>query len=476
MSWDGIVEGMATTSRSTSRPSTARPSISRGSASHLSTSQGAALYIGAVLGTGVIALPGIAARTAGPASLLAWVGLVVCSVPMAATFAALGARYPDSGGVSTYVRRAFGTRPAAITGWWFYFAVPCGVPAAAIFGGSYVATAVGGGRPTVLVTATGLVLVVIVANTVGLRMSGRLQLILAGVLVLLLTAAVVLSLPDARVANLHPFAPHGWTALVPAMAVLVWAFTGWEAVTSLAGEFAEPRRDLRRATTVAVVVIGVLYLAVAVASVAVLGPSAGHSDAPLALLLARGLGGSAKVLAAVAAVVLTLGTMNAYVAGGAKLGAALGRDGALPRWLTRGSGPGEVPRRSLAVLAGLSLAGLGILAVSGADVRPLLLATTSCVVSVYVVATAAAVRLLDRGSLGRRTAMAAFAFVLVLVAVTGWYLAWPVLLAGAATCYLRRSDRNGQVGRPRWDGVVAGSARDARPTAAILSTARSPHH
>jgi amino acid efflux transporter len=34
--------------------------------------QGAALYIGAVLGTGGIALPAVAAQAAGPASLPAW--------------------------------------------------------------------------------------------------------------------------------------------------------------------------------------------------------------------------------------------------------------------------------------------------------------------------------------------------------------------------------------------------------------------
>ena len=60
------------------------------------------------LGTGVIALPALAAEIAGPASLLAWVALIVLSAPLAVTFAALGARYPDAGGVSTYVRTAFG--------------------------------------------------------------------------------------------------------------------------------------------------------------------------------------------------------------------------------------------------------------------------------------------------------------------------------------------------------------------------------
>ncbi|MEU0168351.1 hypothetical protein ABZ214_23300 [Streptomyces iakyrus] len=74
---------------------------------------------------------------------------MLLSAPLAATFAALGARYPD-GGVFTYVRHAFGARAAAGVGWCFYFAVPAGAPAAGMFAGAYVAAAVGGGRRTVL--------------------------------------------------------------------------------------------------------------------------------------------------------------------------------------------------------------------------------------------------------------------------------------------------------------------------------------
>ena len=61
----------------------------------LTVAQGAALSVGAVLGTGVITLPALAAEVAGPASLLAWAALVLLSVPLASTFAALGARHPD---------------------------------------------------------------------------------------------------------------------------------------------------------------------------------------------------------------------------------------------------------------------------------------------------------------------------------------------------------------------------------------------
>src|ERR1700754_5167447 len=174
----------------------------------LSVMQGAALYVGAVLGTGVIALPALAAEVAGPASLIAWAALVLLSAPLAATFAALGARYPDAGGVSTYLRKAFGPRAAAIIGWCFYFAVPAGSPAAAMFGGAYVAAAFGGGQVAVIGTAAALMLIVTVANAFGVTVSGRLQLALAVVLVALLVAAIAASAPHANAANLQPFAPR----------------------------------------------------------------------------------------------------------------------------------------------------------------------------------------------------------------------------------------------------------------------------
>jgi len=57
-------------------------------------------------------------------------------------------------------RETFGSRLAAVVGWCFYFAVPAGAPAAAMFGGAYVAAAFGGGLRTTLVTAAGLMAVV----------------------------------------------------------------------------------------------------------------------------------------------------------------------------------------------------------------------------------------------------------------------------------------------------------------------------
>lgn len=403
--------------------------------------QGTALYVGAVLGTGVIALPALAAEAAGPASLLAWLALVLLSAPLAATFAALGARYPDAGGVSHYAHLAFGDRMAAVVGWCFYLAVPPGASAAALFGGAYVSAAFGGGRTTTTVTAVALMLVVTVSNAVGVRVTGRFQFVLAALLVALLLVAVALSLPHMDTANLRPFAPHGWTAIAPAAALLVWSFAGWEAITHLAGEFRSPSRDLPRATTAAVVIVGVLYLAVAFAVIAVLGPRASHAQAPLGELMAQGLGGDARVLAAAAALLLTLGAMNAYFAGAAKLGAALGRDGALPAWLGRGDAAGEVPRRSLAVVSSLALLSLGIVTLTGLGARPLVLLATGSFVTVYAVGVAAALRLLPKRGKARAAALSALAAVVMMLLMSGPYLLWPLVVTGAALLYLRLGGR-----------------------------------
>ena len=407
----------------------------------LTVRQGTALYVGAVLGTGVIALPALAAQVAGPASLLAWLGLVVLSAPLAATFAALGARYPDAGGVSTYVRYAFGPRAAAVVGWSFYWAIPVGTPPAAMFAGAYVASAFGGGQRTVLITAGALIAFVTVTNAFGVTISGRLQVVLGVLLVALLLAAVIASARHARPENLRPFAPHGWLAILPAAGLLVWSFAGWEAITHLAADFRRPARDLPRAATLAVIVVGVLYLAVATASVLVLGPTAGTAGAPLAELLAVGIGGPVQALAAVAALLLTLGTMNAYYAGAAKLGAALGRDGALPGWLASGARAGEVPRRSLVLISGLAALALVVVGVTGVGPEPLVLLTTGSFVMVYALGTAAAVRLLPRGSRARTAALLALAAVAAFILVTGVYLVWSLIVAAAALLYLRLAGR-----------------------------------
>jgi amino acid efflux transporter len=102
------------------------------------------IYVCAILGSGVLILPAIAAREAGPASLLAWAALLVFSTPVAFSFAEMSRQEPDAGGIAHFVTRAFGRRASVVAGYLFYFAIPFGAPATAVIGGNYIANAAGG--------------------------------------------------------------------------------------------------------------------------------------------------------------------------------------------------------------------------------------------------------------------------------------------------------------------------------------------
>ncbi|WP_369373738.1 APC family permease [Promicromonospora sp. Populi] len=427
----------------------------------LSVPQGAALTIGAMLGTGVISLPALAAGVAGPASLVAWAGLVLLSIPLATTFAALGARHPDGGGVATYARLAFGERASTMVGWAFYATIPVGAPAAAGFAGAYVADATGGGPGTALATTVAIIALCAVMNWFDLRVSGTAQLAIAGAVALLLAVAVVVALPHAQAGNLTPFAPHGWGAVGSAAALLVWAFAGWEILGSLSAEYRQPARDIPRATAIAVAVVGVLYLGVAFATVAVLGPTPG--PAPLSDLLVLGFGEGARPVTAVVAVLLTVGAINVYFAGGSRMGAALARDGALPAWLA--AEPGRTPRRSLALITVVALGTTAVLALLHLSTDAILLMATATFSLLYVVGTAAALRLLPRWGIAWWCAAVSLVAALGLLVMTGAHMAGPVVaaLGGLAWATWRRR-------RAR----VAAAAATTAAAAALTAPAAAP--
>src|SRR5260221_12734303 len=92
----------------------------------LTTARGAALYIGALLGPGLLLLPGLAAAEAGPASILAWLALLCLSGLFAAVFSALGRRRPSAGGAIGYLAAGPGSPPGRATRWRFPPRVGCG--------------------------------------------------------------------------------------------------------------------------------------------------------------------------------------------------------------------------------------------------------------------------------------------------------------------------------------------------------------
>ena len=349
----------------------------------LSTTKGAALYIGALLGPSLLLLPGLAAALAGPASIVAWVGLLVLSGLLAIVFSALGTRISAEGGPVGYATAAFGPRAGRVVGWCFLGGVILGAPVVCLVGGRYVAVLLGGGRAVSIAAAAVLLILVLILTMSGARAGGTVQLVLIAVLVALVVIAVLGSAPAERWSNWTPFAPHGVGSIGSAASTLMLSFVGWESIAPLTRTLRDPARQLPRVIGIAFTVTALIYLALAVATIGVLGPDAG-GDTPLSALLRVAIGTAGPAIAAACAVIVTLAATNAYLAGAAELAASLrGRAG-------RGSG----------LQLGIGVVGLLVLgsaALGWTDTTALVTVPTTLFLLVYLGCTAAAARILTGG-------------------------------------------------------------------------------
>jgi len=407
---------------------------------NLTTSRGAALYIGALLGPGLLLLPGLAAAEAGPASILAWLALLGLSGLFAAVFSALGRRFPQAGGVIGYVTAGLGRPAGQAAGWSFLIGVIAGAPIVCLIGAGYVTDLIGGGRLATSVAAALLLLAVLVLAAIGLRASTGVQLVLVGLLITLVTVAVAGSASSVTTANWTPFAPHGWPSVGRAATTLMLSFIGWEAVAPLTTRFARPARQLPRVIAIALATTSALYLGLAVVTIGVLGPASATS-VPLAALLGRAVGTAGPAVAAVAAVLLTMGTVNAYVTGAEAMARQLlGRDAVAERGSAHASG----------FLAAITAASVALITLYGfrlASVASLVIVPTALFLAVYLGCMLTAVRVF--GGPVRRIAVTAALAVVVMLAYCGWALAIPAIVALAARASARRGQARGVAHLPR---------------------------
>ncbi|AVT40923.1 APC family permease [Plantactinospora sp. BB1] len=391
--------------------------------------RGAALYVGALLGPGLLLLPGLAVTRAGPASILAWAGLLVASGLFAVVFAALGVRHPSAGGVRAYAEAGLGPRVGRAVAWCFLAGVVTGAPIVCVTCGNYVADLLGGGVGLACVTAAVLLLGTLGVTLRGVRTSATVQFGLVVLLVTIVVGAVAGAAPASSTANWTPFAPHGWAAIGPAASTLMLAFVGWEAIAPLTNRFAEPRRQLPVVIGIAFGVTTVIYLALGAVTVAALGPQASTS-VPLAALLTLAVGPAGQTVAAVGAVVLTVGAVLAYLSGAGSLARSLA-----PGRVVRDT----VPAWLVAALLGSGALLIGLLGSGVISLATLVNVPTTFFLVVYLGCTAAACRVLA-GPL-RAVAAVAFGAVVVVLAFSGYALIPAACVTALALLAARRPGR-----------------------------------
>ncbi len=400
------------------------------------------MYVGSVLGSGILVMPAIAANIAGPASLVAWILLSLLSYPIGYTFGALAATYPDAGGLSAFVKRGFGWTVGTVAGWLFVFSFFVGAPIVAIIASSYILTALSLSPGLLYPIAFLFMALTILVNIMGIRIGSRTEFVVLGTVVVLLFAAVALTLPHVQLSNLIPFAPKGWYAVGVVAVIIFWSFQGYENVPQMAEEFNNPGRDFQLSIAISAVITGLLYVLTSYATIGT-GIYVNQSlYAPIALMFSHSLGASSVAITLFLAFTTCFGTMNAYSIGVSRLVYALARDRGMPSALSR-LNKHAAPARALVVLFAGAAATLCLIALLGAQLDQLFLVSGAGFVALYILGSWSAVKLLKIGGLKR-----VFPYVTLIVSIVVFtfvreYVIFPLAITALCLLWITAKARRG---------------------------------
>ncbi|CAG5077212.1 Amino acid permease family protein [Thermobacillus xylanilyticus] len=402
--------------------------------------QAIALYIAAILGSGILFVSSGAATVAGPASLLSWIIMILFSFPLAYTFASLSRAFPDAGGAATFVRIAFGEHPGNLVGWFYFLTASVGQMIVAQTGAYYTASAFGLSAGETSLLACLILLLGGVSNHFGIRISGKVSLLFSSLLLGILLIAVVTTIPHVRPDQFSPFFANGRQAVGEAIVLIFWSFFGWEAICSLADRFARPEKDMVRSAMISAAITGAVFLALSFVTIGSGTYGSPETDsAPLGIMLGRSLGLAAQYATTVLAFIICTGTVNAYVASLAQLGYALSRDQAFPAWLQYQHPRTGTPTRVVWLVILFACAGIAVSMLFHVHFTQLLFIPNALGMVVYVLSMAAAVKIYRRLSLPWLSGLVSLVMLCAFIPFLGIHVMLPILVSILYILYKRKS-------------------------------------
>jgi amino acid efflux transporter len=310
-------------------------------------------------------------------------------------------------------------------GWLFILWYVTGAPVVTVIAASYLAYAFPLTRTEIFLIAGLLTLGAFLVNYRGIVVSSRVQLAVIVAIVGLLITAVVASAPSVNPANFSPFLPNGYVPIGVSAALIFWSYLGYENVSNVAEEFKNPEKDFHRSILFSVIVIGLLYISVAVATIGTRAYAAGGSVAPFAVMLSNALGIYGAVGTAILAVIIIFGTMNAYTTGISRVIYATAKDRGLPRLLDRINTKTQVPDRSLMLLLGLSWLTLLLFYVFNVDLETELLIPSGAAILVYIIGSSSGIKLLKVKSVKKLFPWISLAISIIML----FFVGLPILIA-----------------------------------------------
>ena len=317
-----------------------------------------ALGVGAIIGTGIYTLTGVAAGLAGPAVILSFGiagGVCACA---ALCYAEMASLTPQAGSAYTYSYVTLGELVAWVIGWSLILEYTLVCSAVSVGWAGYAAGLIQQAHwpiPDVLLAGPGagglvnlpaifIALTVTGVLLIGTRESATVNFILVMIKLAALAAFVAFTLPSFDASHFSPFAPFGYGAheadgkkfgVMGAAAIIFFAFYGFDAISTAAEETKNPERDLTIGIVGSMALCTLIYMVVAAAALGALPfGTFSKSPEPLAFVLRQlGRPGAAAVIAG-AAVVAMPTVIMVFMYGQSRVFFAMARDGLLPRRLS----------------------------------------------------------------------------------------------------------------------------------------------
>jgi amino acid transporter len=307
----------------------------------ITVSSATAIGVGGMMGAGLYTLLGLASTTAGvwlPVAFLVGGAVSVFSVY---SYAKLGAKFPSRGGAAQFLIRCFGDGVIAgglnvfqFLGWIMSMALYC-----AGFAG-YLRALLPWETPpwSGKVIGIGLIVVVVLINSVGSKLVGRSELFVVTIELAILAVFVVFGLMKAEPSRLTDGGDPHWLGILFAAGLLYVTYEGFGVVTNSAGDMRNPAKELPRAMFTALAIVIVVY--VVISSIVVMTLSLPTMDANQGHVLseagAAAMGHVGFVVIGVAALLATASGVNATMFGDTNLAFMVAKAGELPSDFTRG--------------------------------------------------------------------------------------------------------------------------------------------
>lgn len=313
-----------------------------------------AIAMGAMIGSGIFILPGLAMAEAGPAVIMAFVLAGVLVMPAAISIAELGTAMPEAGGDYVFIERGMGPGAGTIAGLGTWLMLMFKGALALVGGMFYLAVLFE--LPNVEVVAVAIGVLLIAVNIIGVKQTGGLQTVMVVVMVLILGGLVAFSINNVDGTSYRPFYSGGVDGLLTATAMVLVSYAGVTKVAAVAEEIDNPGRNLPLGLLLSLGATTLLYALIVFVIVGLVDAEAlAGSNIPMVDAVEPFFGFFGVVLIVVAAMLALISTANAGILTASRYPFALSRDRLLPDFFGRVNERFHTPLVAILVTGGAML-------------------------------------------------------------------------------------------------------------------------